>query len=756
MRCLKSLTTSRPVALLVVTLVAIVPAASNGLRAQSDPADSLPGLLRAKAVEPYWLQDGNRFWYAQGSPDDIEIVLVDPQANTVKPFFDVPRLRKALAELLGDEPAGDGVPFRSFDLHDEEQAAVFTTNRRVVSLDLASYEANFVAEDVAHTADPARPRVVTRAFPTTWRDVRELASPDFKWFASLQDHNLTLRNPVTNTLRRLTDEGEENQPWSLAEAKWSPDSRFVGAVQHDLRAVEMLPVTDWQSPMGKPYLRPWPTLDGPRTRYVGAVFDTRSNRRQTFEIPPETYVRTLGWRRDSSELLIALLSRDAQTVEIRAISADSGASRSVLVEKSQTFLYFSPNFVYREGPPFHFLNDNQHFVWGSERDGWNHFYLYRMDGKQVGQLTSGPHPVVQFGGVNWARNAAIFTARSDAERPYDVHVHRVSLDGGDPVRLSDAIGQHRIHVSPSGEFYVDKHSTTARPPKVELRRVDGSLVRVLSEVRLPHTIEQRFQPPEHFVAKAADGETDIYGVIFKPVDFDPQEKYPVVEEIYAGAFVIFTPYTFDAGTPWYGRQLPKRGYVHVVIDGRGTPGRSKEFQDVVYGNLGQHEIADHAAALKQAAATRPWMDMSRVGILGNSYGGYFAFRALLQAPDVYHAAVAAGLPHFDGDAVGIALECYLGMYDENRAAYEASSNLSLVDRLKGHLMLVKGGFDVNTPMHGTMKAAEALIRAGKHFDMLVIPGSNHVFRGADTNYRPYFTEAAIRHFDKYLRRGDSI
>lgn len=736
--------------LAAVALTTLV-AAQGAWAAEQPLSVSLRGLLRTAAITPHWLADGNRFWYTQGTPDELTVLLVDPQANTIEPFFDVPRLRTALETLFGTEPPGQGVPFRTFDLDAEEKTATFTMNKRAVALDLDTYQASFVANKADQDADPALPRVVTRAFPTTWSDVRERLSPDSKWLASLADDNLTLRSPLGGAVRPLTEDGYPRHAWTLAEAIWSPDSRFLGAVRHDRREVEMLPVTDWQKPMGERFRRAWPTLDGPLTRLSVAVFDAHSGRRMTFDVPPETYLKTLGWRPDSSEFLIALLSRDAKQVEICAINSQTGEDRTVLVEKCDTFLYFPPNFVFRQGPPFHLLADNEHFIWGSERDGWNHFYLYTLDGKLVRRLSSGQHPVASFGGVNARRGEFLYTALADGQRPYDIHVYRVGLETGEPVRLSEAAGQHEIHVSPSGEFYLDKHSTTARPPKVELRRIDGSLVRVLSEVKLPPEIESRFLRPEHFVAKAADGETDVYGVIFKPIGFDANKKYPVVEEIYAGAFVLFTPYTFDASTPWYGRQLPDHGYVLVVIDGRGTPGRSKAFQDVVYHNLGQHEIADHAAALKQAAATRPWMDMSRVGIIGNSYGGYFAFRALLQAPDVYHTAVAAGFPHFDGDGLAIAQECYLGMYDDDRANYDAASNLRLLDQLSGNLLLVKGGMDVNTPLHGTMKAAEALVRAGKHFDMLIIPGSNHVYRGADTHYRAYLNEAVVRHLDRYLR-----
>jgi dipeptidyl aminopeptidase/acylaminoacyl peptidase len=261
---------------------------------------------------------------------------------------------------------------------------------------------------------------------------------------------------------------------------------------------------------------------------------------------------------------------------------------------------------------------------------------------------------------------------------------------------------------------------------VELRRADGKPLQVLSKANVDALLLAHWQSPEEFVVKAADGITDLYGALFKPHDFDSGRKYPVIDDIYAGPQWAAVPRAYLEGAPRRG--LAQLGFIVLRLDGRGTPERGKRFQDAVYLNLGRNEIPDHVAALRQLAATRPYMDLERVGIVGHSYGGYFAIRALLTAPDVFKVGVASAPPtELLLDPVGI--EPYLGLPQEHKDAYDFASNLPLAHNLRGRLLLIAGTSDVNVPFSETLRMVDALTRAGKPYDLVVLPARDHTIPG---------------------------
>lgn len=711
--------------------------------------------LLGKDVSAVWLPDGTAFYFSREQADGYRFYRVDPVRNSVEELIDAKRVRAQLTKLThvdGIAADVDTLPFSTLRLDPTGTTAYFTFEGRAFELDLESYVLDYVRPNLPHgEPDPAVAGLAKRGFPRTWPDRRELPSPDGSLFIGLAGPTLLLRSSNTFT-PLLTFDGTPEQPWLIRGATWSPDSARFVAIRANLRDVSPLPITDWNKPFDEPLVVPWSNAGGTLPTYSGTIVNVRTGERRDFNLGAEPYYRVVGWSADASEVFVAKLSRNAKRIEVIAIDAETADQRTILVEVAQTFFHFPPNVTHREGVPFHLLSDNEHFVWASERDGYKQLYLYRLDGTFVRQLTTGDYPVVEFGGEIPASREILFTASSDPNRPYDIHVHKASLDGGSATRLSTANGQHEIQVSPSGAYYLDKYSTTGTLPKTELRRTDGELVRVLSEATFDGDIT--FIVPEHFTAKAADGETDIHGVIFKPRGFDPSKSYPVVENIYAGPFVQYVPYKFDSTRPRYGDYLFENGYIEVVIDGRGTPGRGKAFQDVAYRNVGQHESADHAAALQQAAKTRPWMDMDRVGIFGNSYGGYFALRALLQAPNVYHVAVAAGTPIRNENTSAAANEVYLGLYEDGGAAWSQASMTELAGNLRGHLLLIKGTSDANTPLHGTLAVAEVLIRADKKFDMLVIPGVNHHYHGIGYSHRSYMKKAIVRYLDEHLKAAE--
>jgi dipeptidyl aminopeptidase/acylaminoacyl peptidase len=496
---------------------------------------------------------------------------------------------------------------------------------------------------------------------------------------------------------------------------------------------------------------PYMKAGGPMPQYKLFIINVASKQQIRLDTGSETdhliFVR--GWRPDASELLFIRVDREYKRVDLMAASPGSSATRVLLTETQKTFLLKA---FWEPWPgPFTLLEDGKKFIWTAERDGWRHLYLYDISGNFIRRLTEGQYPVVGIITVDDKTGWVYFTAHGNQQRPYDTHLYRVNLSGKGFAQLIEATGQHKVQFSPSKEFFLDTHSGVNRPPAVELRTADGTLLRTLSTANFDALNELQWKAPEEFVVKAADGKADLYGVLYKPYDFDPSKTYPVIEVIYGGPWesecVLST--FIPLGWGQTALELAQMGFITFVVDGRGTPERGKEFQDVVYGNVGRYEIPDHTAALKQLAEKRPYMDLNRVGVFGHSFGAYLALRALLLSPDVYHVAVcsdgAVGPPYSPVDS-----EPYLSSPQKNRDRYEYASNLWLVGNLRGKLLFIWGNLGGALYSGSSfMKMLDALMRADKPFDLLVVPGRPH-----DMSGRPrwtYWRRAMGRYFQEHLK-----
>jgi dipeptidyl aminopeptidase/acylaminoacyl peptidase len=331
---------------------------------------------------------------------------------------------------------------------------------------------------------------------------------------------------------------------------------------------------------------------------------------------------------------------------------------------------------------------------------------------------------------------------------YDIHLYRVNLEGGEPRRLTESPGQHDrpaywtylgskgegVQFSPSHQFFLDAHSDVNRPPQTDVCRADGKRIAVLTKASDAAMKMLRPHAPDEFSAKAADGRTDLYGIVYKPYDFDAARKYPVLDYIYAGPQTTWVSRTYAGGIGAMAQAFANLGFIVFTVDARGTPERGKEFQDVVYGNIGRNEIPDHVAVLKHLAATRTYIDLSRAGVFGASYGGYFAIRAMLQAPEVFQAGVAVAPLSDLRQVSGSATIYFSGDAEKDKDALEFASNLRVAGNLKGHLLLIHGTSDVNAPVTATMQMIDAFIRAGKHYDLILVPDQDHIIGGQPGAY----------------------
>jgi dipeptidyl aminopeptidase/acylaminoacyl peptidase len=562
---------------------------------------------------------------------------------------------------------------------------------------------------------------------------------DREWRAFLREQNVWLRHRDTGEEVQLSRDGAPENEYR-EPLHWSPDGTKLVVMQvkpaqeHKVFVVESSPAGQVQPKLlSYDYLKPGDRIAHPRPR----LFDVKA--RQPIGVGDELFpnpwsISELRWLPEGREFAFLYNERGHQLLRVIAVDAATGVARSIVEERSATFIDYSQKTVLR------WLDASGELLWASERDGWNHLYLYEIKTGAARQITRGEWVVrgiehlEEASRMLWLR---VLGARP-GEDPYHVHLARVSLDGTGFTRLTQGDGNHRWQWSPDRAFFVDTWSRVDQPPVTELRRADGSLVCELERADASALLATGWRAPERFVAKGRDGQTDIYGIIVTPADFDPAKSYPVIERIYAGPHGFFVPKDWSREVQLHA--LAELGFVVVQIDGMGTNWRSRAFHDVAWRNLKDAGFPDRIAWLRAAAATRPWMDLSRVGIFGGSAGGQNALAALLHHGDFYQAAAADCGCHDNRMDKIWWNEAWMGTVGPH---YAENSNVTHAAKLRGKLLLTVGELDRNVDPASTMQVVNALIRADKDFELLVIPGADH---GAGE--RPY---AARRRMDFFVR-----
>jgi len=581
--------------------------------------------------------------------------------------------------------------------------------------------------------DPGLRRAPSPAPRHPRRSGREPESPDGKWRAVVRDHNLYLRATETEQEVPLSRDGRADDRYEIGNLWWSPDSQKLVALrtepaqQHLVHLVESSPREQLQPKIRSfDYLKPGdriaharPQLFHAATQHQVAICD------ELFANPWS--LTDLRWSADSSRFTFVYNQRGHQVLRLVAVDAATGATQAIVDERSDTFVCYSGKFF------CHWLGDDE-LIWMSERDGWNHLWLLDARiGQMKNQITQGPWVVQSVVHVDEEQRQIWFRAGGvhAGQDPYYAHFCRVDADGRGMTVLTEADGDHGVQWSPGDAYFLANWSRVDRPPVTELRSSrDGRLLCLLEEADASELLAQRGGCwPQRFTAKGRDGVTDIYGVIIRPVDFDPAKKYPVVENIYAGPQGFFAPKLFRARYA-HQQQLADRGLIIVQCDGMGTAGRSKAFHDVCWRNLRDAGFPDRIAWIKAAAAAHPEMDLTRVGIYGGSAGGQNALAALLWHGDFYHAAVADCGCHDNRMDKIWWNEQWLGWPLGQQ--YEDSSNVVHAHRLQGRLMLIVGELDQNVDPASTMQVVNALQRADKDFDLVIVTGTGH--GAAETPY----------------------
>jgi dipeptidyl-peptidase-4 len=735
-------------------------------------------LVSGGFASPNWFEGSKRLWFVEGAPEHTVIMQVDLNSGKVAPIFDVLAVRAALAAATGHEPPYRGLPFDGFKSGKDGRVSFIYEGRKWwLDPSTNSVEREGCADPFSKvlgwgSADATGPKTWTRRdYMASELEVPEQLSPSGEWFASIRDHNIAVRSyGQVGRERRLTLNGTSDCYWDIealrikvssgrrftvgAISPWSPDSSTLLAYRREVTGVFRVPRVNWLKPFIDAEHFFWEMAGGKLDRIDPVFVDIRSGRQVSVKLDDteDAYIQLLAWRANGSEAMLIVYARDFKSLVVVAASRQTGTARLLLTESSTTFVKVQHDAVFAGEHGFSMLPDDAGFLWLSTRDGWNHLYHYDMDGQLIGQLTRGDWPVheVRYIGVD---GFIYFTASIDKARPYDVHVCRIPLRGGKIDRLTNEKGLHTPIFSPGGQAFLDAHSSVDRPSRTDLVRADGTLLRVLSEMDIGRLKSIGYTPAEEFTVKAADGATDLWGVMYKPYNFDPSQSYPIIEYIYGGPQTVETPryFAIDETTMSSMRivwALAQLGYIVICLDARGTPGRSKAFHDSIYCNW-TVGIPDHAASIRQLCARHAWMDANRVGITGHSWGGYYSTCALMHESDTYHAAVSYA-PHYD-PWDGILSEPYLDLPIRNSASYENASLFKHAAKVKGRLMIATGTADNG---FGTvMKMIRALIEAGIEHELVVVPAAFHHFSGAEEDY---FLMKLIGWFDRHVKNRITI
>jgi dipeptidyl aminopeptidase/acylaminoacyl peptidase len=415
--------------------------------------------------------------------------------------------------------------------------------------------------------------------------------------------------------------------------------------------------------------------------------------------------------------------RGHQRLRVIEIDSQTGKTRNIIDEKSDTFIW-TAHIENLSLTLVNWLEKTDEIIYVSERDGWRHLYLANGAGAgSLSAITKGDYVVRGIDRIDEEKRQIWFRAsgRNPAQDPYFIHYYRVNFDGTGLVALTEGDGTHAIDFSPDRQYLIDTWSRVDLPPVNELRRAsDGQLVCKLEETDMTE-LKATWQAPEVFVAKGRDGKTDIWGIICRPRDFDPKKKYPVIEQIYAGPQGSFVPKSFSSSRRF--SSLTDLGFIVVQMDGMGTANRSKAFHDVCWKNLKDAGFPDRILWHKAAAAKYPYYDVTRVGVYGHSAGGQNAAGAVLFHPDFYKVAVASCGCHDNRMDKASWNEQWMGYPVGSH--YSECSNIDNAHRLRGKLMLMVGELDTNVPPESTLRFADALIKANKDFDLVVLPGLGH-------------------------------
>jgi dipeptidyl aminopeptidase/acylaminoacyl peptidase len=724
-----------------------------------------PGVYMS-TIQPNWIANNTKFWYRNDLRDDVrQFILVDTERGTRTPAFDHKKLADALSQASGKGYLEYHLALDNVEFNDAVTMLTFTTPEGRWSANLAGYQITRTGDaptpaaadgqrgrggrgrrgggggarrggageeitpettnegtNLAYDPQSSREAGVEGVQGNLYEDAR---SPDGKWTAVIKDHNIVVRS-ASGEETRLSQTGEPGNSFGMMS--WSPDSHFLVAsriVKAEPKQVHLIRSSPRGGGRAELISRLYPLPGDPYTTYELWTFDVVNRISAKVDAERIDFYGNpiIRWRADNQHFLYHKTDRGHGRFRIFDVDARTGKARTLFDDDPDTFVHTTYDSFIR------YNAGNAEVIYASEKDGWKHLYLINAETGDVKQVTKGEWLVRGVDRVDeenrqiWFRAGGLYPDQD----PYFIHYCRVNFDGTGLVRLTEGNGTHSVQYSPDQKYLIDTYSRIDFPPVHELRRVsDGKLVTKLEQADISELEANGWKRPEVFVAKARDGKTDIWGIIERPRDFGPNERYPVIEDIYAGPHSSYVPKAFT-GRPRWGT-LTDLGFIVSKMDGMGTANRSKAFHDVSWQNIADAGFLDRILWHKAVAARYPYYDISRVGLYGGSAGGQNSVGALLFHPEFYKVAVSSCGCHDQRLDKASWNEQYMG-YPVG-PHYAANSNIEHAAKLRGKLLLILGELDQNVPPESTYRLLDAFNRANKDVDFLLVPGAGHGSGGA--------------------------
>ncbi len=723
---------------------------------------------------------GDRFWYRDTANGVTTFMLIDAARSTKAPAFDHAKLAAALNAAGFRNATAASLPINDLEFADAPATLIvtvrgdryrcaltpaYTCSKQQIPLAHQQTKANAQPETgLSATGTGGNAGMSTNpATAASMRPGRDEAvvSPDGKRAVFVRNWNLWARDVNTGEEKQLTTDGvqdygyaTDNAGWThsnRAVAVWSPDSKMVATFQQDQRKTGMMYLLSTN--VGHPTLDAWRyPLPGDKdvTMIERVVIDTDAAKVTRFKTPADQHRSSLcddiscrgggwddvQWAADGKTIAYVSTSRDHRREDLMIADVSTGNVRPVMNETVPDFFESGNGRV-----NWRYLSKRNEILWFSERSNWGHLYLYDAGtGALKHAVTAGDWNVTQVLRADEKSGEVVFegVGHEKGWDPYFSATYRVSMDGTAPNTklnlLTPEVSNHAATFSEDGKYFVDLYSTPQTPPVAVLRDADGKRLTEIATADITRLKATGWQPPVNIKVKARDGKTDLYGLLFKPSNFDASKKYPIVNYIYPG------PQTGSVGSRNFSASrgddaaLAELGFIVVSIDGMGTPWRSKKFHEAYFGDMGDNTLPDQVVGMKQLAAENPWIDLNRAGVWGHSGGGYATADAMFRYPDFFKVGWSESGNHDNRNYEDDWAEKWIGLDDAaNKKAYDDQANESIAKNLKGKLMLVHGTMDDNVPPSNTLLVVDALMKAGKDFDLLMIPNAHHGY-GDQTTY----------------------
>ena len=748
-------------------------------------------LVPQTSLHANWFESSNKFWYKWQTIDAINYYIVDPASGKKSQMWAMDDLAEKVTMATKHPFDAQHLPIENIKLEQDN----------IVLFDIAPHKVMVENNVYAPKDEEGKAKVFHFKWDIAKQTLEEIeerearipewanVSPDGRiavyqknsnlWYMSMEDVEKLAKDPKDETITeyQITTDAEENTAYHWFEdcieqikpderyrvyLQWSPDSKHFATVRSDVSALKDFWVINIlkERPELFTYKYQMPGEESPK--FWLEIFDTENFERREVDMSkykeqmlfiapkPATnadrYARPMRhvWQGDNTKFYVIRQSRDIKRADLCVVDVATATAKDVVVEQMNTSIEWQMPFL---------VNGDKECIQWSERTGWAHLYRYSVDGELINQITKGEWHVSQVLGVDDAKRVIYFTATgyNKDENPYYLHLFRVNYDGSGLKQLDPKGFNGTFSLSDDKRYFVTNYSRVDAAPQAELYTTEGRKVMALESVDLEPLFAVGYQYPETFVVKAADGITDLHGVMYKPYDFDPSKKYPIIEYVYPG------PQTEAVEQSWYQPlvrtdRLAQMGFNVITVGNRGGhPDRSKWYHNYGYGNLRDYGLKDKVVAAQQLAARHSFIDIERVGIHGHSGGGFMSTAAILMYPDFFDVAVSCAGNHDNNIYNRWWSEKHHGINEVERDGeiifeYQISANHELAERLKGNLLLVHGDIDENVHPGCTLRVVDALIRANKRFDMLLLPGQRHGF--GDMN--EYFFWRMADYFSEHL------